>query len=186
MMIFLMLFLEFFKIGLLSVGGGLATLPYLRELAIRYPTWFTEIDLMDMIAISQSTPGAMGVNLATYAGFKTAGISGGIIAVLGIVVPAIIVITIIATILEKFKNSKTVNAAFYGIRPAVTALILSSCIGIMKTSLFLVDSKSTVGYSTNIPAVVVFTILFIGMIKFKKHPIVYIALAALSGIIMSF
>lgn len=97
------LFLEFFKIGLFSVGGGLATLPFLYKLAENYD-WFTKVELIDMIAISESTPGPIGVNMATFAGFNTAGILGGVTATMGIVVPALLVIILIAKVLDKFKQ----------------------------------------------------------------------------------
>lgn len=107
------LFLEFFKIGLFSVGGGLATLPFLYDLADRYD-WFTRVQLIDMIAISESTPGPIGVNMATFAGYNTAGIIGGFTATMGIVVPALLVIITIAKVLDKFKDNKYVQSAFYG------------------------------------------------------------------------
>lgn len=102
-MVYLTLFLEFFKVGLFSVGGGLSTIPFLYELAAKYP-WFDEKILMDMIAVSQSTPGAIGVNMATFAGFRAASVLGGIIATLGLVAPSVIVIIIIAHFLNKFKE----------------------------------------------------------------------------------
>ena len=110
-MIYLTLFLEFFKVGLFSVGGGLATIPFLSELATKY-NWFDQKTLMDMIAVSQSTPGAIGVNMATFAGFKASGIFGGIIATLGLVTPSVIVIIIVAHFLNKFKESRTVESIF--------------------------------------------------------------------------
>ena len=83
----LTLMASFFKTGLFSVGGGLATLPFLYEMAANRPDWFTEADVADMIAISESTPGAIGINMSTYAGFTTAGIPGGILATLGLALP---------------------------------------------------------------------------------------------------
>lgn len=90
-MIFLQLFYEFFKAGLFAIGGGLATLPFLKQISLRYP-WFTPNDLMDMIAVSESTPGPMGVNSATYAGFHAAGIPGAITATCSLVLPSVIII----------------------------------------------------------------------------------------------
>ena len=111
-MIYFLLFIEFFKIGLFSVGGGLATIPFLYDLANKY-TWFDHNMLTDMIAVAESTPGPIGVNMATFAGFHSAGILGGIIATLGLILPSIIVIIIIANFLNKFKESKAVDSAFY-------------------------------------------------------------------------
>ena len=137
-MIYLTLFLEFFKVGLFSVGGGLSTIPFLYELADKY-TWFDEKMLMDMIAVSQSTPGAIGVNMATFAGFRASGILGGIIATLGLVTPSVIVIIIIAHFLNKFKESRSVESIFYGLRPAVAALIAAAGYQVFKVSILALD-----------------------------------------------
>lgn len=179
----IILFLEFFKIGLFSVGGGLATLPFLYQLADKYD-WFTRVELIDMIAISESTPGPIGVNMATFAGFNAAGILGGVLATMGIVVPALIVIISIAKVLDKFKGNQYVNAAFYGIRPAVAALILVSAWSVIQSTLFHVDKQMLEFF--NWPAVVCFAFLYFLSVKYKKHPAVYIALAALIGMIVPF
>ena len=103
-MILVRLFFEFFKAGLFAVGGGLATLPFLQEISQK-TGWFTQNDLMDLIAISESTPGAIGVNAATYAGFHTYGVIGGIVATFGLVCPSVIVIILFTKVLERFKES---------------------------------------------------------------------------------
>ena len=126
-MIYLQLFIEFFKTGLFAVGGGLATLPFLFNMA-ESTGWFTADTIMDMIAISESTPGPIGVNMATYAGFTTAGIFGTLSATIGLVCPSVIVIILIYKILEKFKGSSLVNNVFYGLRPAVAGLV--ACAGL--------------------------------------------------------
>ena len=107
-MIFLQLFYEFFKTGLFAIGGGLATLPFLKQIALRYP-WFTPNDLMDMIAISESTPGPMGVNSATYAGFHAAGIPGALTATCSLVLPSVIIIILVSRALDKFRDSPLVQ-----------------------------------------------------------------------------
>ena len=104
MMLYLRLFAEFFCTGLFSVGGGLATIPFLQDIGQR-TGWFTSHELANMIAISESTPGPMGVNMATYVGFTSAGIPGSVIAVLGLITPSIIVIMIVATVLRRFRDS---------------------------------------------------------------------------------
>lgn len=189
-MIYLRLFYEFFKVGLFSVGGGLATVPFLTDMGSR-TGWFTAEDLANMLAISESTPGPIGVNMATYVGFHTGGISGGIVATLGLIAPAIIVITIIAGFLKKFRESRTVDSVFYGLRPASTALITAALIqvctialmfhevpvpehGVIKTQLFYWPAIAL--------AVVVFVCLQIKPLK-KLHPIVYILASAAVGII---
>ena len=129
-MTFLHLFIEFFKTGLFAIGGGLATIPFLEDIARRY-TWFTTEQLTDMIAISESTPGPIGVNMATYAGYQAGyaeggvllGILGGLVATLSLVLPSVIVILIIAGFLEKFKENKLVKNTFYCLRPAVIGML---------------------------------------------------------------
>ena len=187
-MIYLTLFLEFFKVGLFSVGGGLATIPFLSELATKY-NWFDQKTLMDMIAVSQSTPGAIGVNMATFAGFKASGIFGGIIATLGLVTPSVIVIIIVAHFLNKFKESRTVESIFYGLRPAVAALIAAAGYEVFKVSILAFD-KFNITHKIidiiNIKSTILLIILLFAITKFKKHPIVYIAIAAVIGIIFKF
>ena len=189
-MIYLRLFFEFFKVGLFSVGGGLATIPFLTDMGTR-TSWFTSTDIANMLAISESTPGPIGVNMATYTGFHVGGIPGGIIATLGLVAPAIIVIAIIAGFLKKFRESRAVDGVFYGLRPASTALIAAALVqvcsialmfhettvpeyGVVKTELFY--------WPAIILAAVVFICLQIKPLK-KLHPIVFIALSAVVGIL---
>ena len=126
----LILFLEFFKIGLFSVGGGLATLPFLYDLADKYP-WLSAAQIPDMIAISESTPGPLGVNMATYVGFQCGGVLGGVIATAGLVTPSVIVIIIVYKFLERFRKSTLVENAFYGLRPIVVGLIASAGFGVI-------------------------------------------------------
>ena len=180
-MILIILFLEFFKVGLFSVGGGLATIPFLYELAAKY-NWFDEKMLMDMIAVSQSTPGAIGVNMATFAGFRASGILGGIIATLGLVTPSIIVII-------KFKESRTVESIFYGLRPAVASLIAAAGYQVFKVSILALDKFNLTHKLVdiiNIKSTILLFVLLFAITKFKKHPIVYIGSAALIGIIFKF
>ena len=185
-MTFLSLFFEFFKVGLFSIGGGLATIPFLYDLAASDYEWFTAKDVADMIAISESTPGPIGVNMATYAGYQTAGILGGIIATLGLVAPAIIIIFIVAKILNAFKDNKYVQRAFYGLRPASVGLILAALYGVVKIALINVES-TTMGGFFNYKAIILAVCLFILQKVFKKlHPIALIGIAAVVGIIFKF
>ena len=119
------LFLEFFKIGLFALGGGMVTVPFLFELSDKY-SWFTSQELIDMIAVSESSPGPIGVNMATYAGFMTSGILGGLVATLGLVLPSLIIIVLIAKVLEKYKDSDFFKRLMFAIHPAVIALILNA------------------------------------------------------------
>lgn len=168
-MIYLILFYEFFKIGLFAIGGGLVTVPFLFDLAEVYP-WFTAKDLADMIAISESTPGPLGVNMATYAGFKAAGVGGAIVATLGLVTPSVIIIMLISKLLKKFRNNIWVDSVLSGIRPAVIALILFAGWEVAKLS--VIDWKTFI----------IFAILWLAIHFYKKSPIFYIIIAAIVGI----
>ena len=195
-MVFLLLFLEFFKTGLFAIGGGMATLPFMNEIALKY-NWFTVNDLSDMIAVSESTPGPIGVNMATYAGYTTGyaeygflgGLLGALLATVGLILPSLIIILIVAKVLERFQDSKLVKDAFYTLRPAVTALIAVAGISIIKVSLVNIDLFNTTGNIAdlfNVVAVIMFVIILAMQLfvkKIKIHPIVYILAAALVGII---
>ena len=133
---FLLLYVEFAIIGLFSIGGGLATLPFLHDLGAR-TGWFTAQLLADMVAISESTPGAIGLNMATYVGYNVEGVLGGIIATIGLVTPSIIIILCIAKIIQKFRQNRFVNATFMGLRPASTALIGVAWLNIFQMTMHL-------------------------------------------------
>lgn len=193
-MILLRLFFEFAKTGLFAVGGGLATIPFLQDLGAR-TGWFSAADLSTMIAVSESTPGAMGVNMATYVGFTIArlhgipGVIGAIVATLGLTFPSIVVIVIIAGFLEKFRQSKTVDAVFYGLRPASTALIASAGLTVAMTVLVTVGGAAEHALSIHWPALILAVVVFIAMrytpLK-KLHPILFIAFSAVVGVILQF
>ncbi|MBE5709610.1 MAG: chromate transporter, partial [Oscillibacter sp.] len=129
-MIYLRLFWEFFKTGLFAIGGGMATLPFLHDIG-EATGWFTQAQLMNMLAVSESTPGPIGINMATYVGFTVAGVPGAVIATLGEVTPSIIVILIIAALLRNFRENRYVDRAFYGLRPASTGLIGAACVSVV-------------------------------------------------------
>ena len=133
-MIWISMFYEFFKTGLLAAGGGLATLPFLYAMAAK-TGWFTTMDIANMVAVSESTPGPLGVNMATYVGFLTLGILGGIWATISLTCPAIIVVTCISRAMKRFEHSVMVQKIFYGLRPASSALILAAGLGVMKVLL---------------------------------------------------
>ena len=179
-MILLELFFSFFKIGLFAVGGGLATLPFLYELANTHD-WITVSDISNLVAISESTPGPLGINMATYVGFLQSGMVGGIIACLGLVAPSIVIIIAIAKFLDKFKNNKTVKDIFYGLRPASCALIAVAGTGVARLA-FFGESISHFFWQGALLAVV----LFFAIKKLKWHPIVFIGLSAVIGIIFQF
>ena len=169
-MIYFLLFWEFFKVGLLAIGGGLVTVPFLFELSDKY-AWFSHQELADMIAISESTPG-LGVNMATYAGFNTAGILGGVIATIGLTTPSVIVIVWITRVLSRFKENPYLQSGFYAIRPAVVALILGASLQLFR--LAVVDVLSAV----------LCAVFFVAIHFIKIHPIVYILLGMAAGIVL--
>ena len=192
-MILLRLFWEFFKAGLFAVGGGLATIPFLSDIAAR-TGWFTQEMLADMIAVGESTPGPIGVNMATYVGFTTAGIPGAVIATLGLVTPSIIVILIIARILESFRQNKYVDAAFYGLRPCSLGLIAAAGLLVVKISLFHFDALAEGAgnwlafFNWKAIALAAVLLVFTRYVKKTKklHPIVFILCSAVVGVVFKF
>lgn len=181
----LLMFLEFMKIGLVAVGGGPATLPYLMELTEKYD-WYTMTDLTNIIAVSESTPGPLGLNMATYAGFKTLGTFGGIVSTMGLVIPSVVVICLIAKFLANFNENKYVKGAFAGIRPAVCAIIASSVIGVCRVSLFTENAGVyTPIMKTLILCIIVFILLQVKKLQ-KLHPGLWILFAAVVGIVFRF
>ena len=185
-MILLRLYFEFFKTGLFAVGGGLATIPFLRDISAN-TGWFTDTDLTTMIAVSESTPGPIGVNMATYVGFQSAGVLGSVIATLGLITPSIVIILIIAGFLNKFRQSKAVDAVFKGLRPASTALIASAGISVALSVLVKVGGtfEHTFGVNWLSLAIAVGVFFAMRLKKLKKlHPIVFIGISAVLGIIL--
>lgn len=164
-----LLFIEFFKIGLFAIGGGLVTVPFLFDLTEHY-TWFTSKELLDMIAISQSTPGPIGINMATFAGFNADGIYGALIATLSLVTPSVIVIYFVAKILNKWSENKYVQSILKSIRPAVLSLILYAGWDLAKDTI------------TDFKSIIFLIILLIIMRFYKKSPILYIVISAIVGI----
>ena len=181
----LQLMYEFFKTGLFSVGGGLATLPFLYEMSGRHPEWFTSADIADMIAISESTPGAIGINMSTYAGFRAAGIPGGILASFALAMPCVIIILIIARFLAKFRENRLVEGAFYGLRPASLAMISVAGLNVARIALVNMDAPDIGGFFLW-KALILAVLIFIGLKKLKWHPVIFIGISALVGIVFRF
>ena len=206
-MTLLKLFIEFFIIGLCAFGGGLATIPFLEELS-QTTGWFTLDQLADMIAISESTPGAIGINMSTYVGYIVGsetygnifmGFIGGVVGTLGLVAPSIIIILIISQFLKKFRDAKVVNWAFYGLRAASFGLICNAAFSIFKISIINVNAFDSVTQENFWPSLgnaflelFDYKCLILGIVmgflvfKFKKHPLLYILLAAAVGILFKF
>ena len=188
-MIYLRLFWEFFKTGLFSVGGGLATLPFIYDMSDR-TGWFTYQQIADMVAVSESTPGPIGVNMATYAGFDCAGVLGGVVATLGLVTPSVIVIVLIAMALQAFRTNKYVDAAFYTLRPASTGLIAAAGWSVFALVLVNLDAYRASYQLADLlqwKNLLLFAVIWVltNLVKplKKLHPVVFLALAAVVGIV---
>ena len=196
----LRLYWEFFKTGLFAVGGGMATLPFLKDIG-EITGWYTYSDLMNMLAVSESTPGPIGINMATYVGFTVGGVPGAVIATIGEVTPSIIVILIVAAMLKKFRDSKYVTNAFYGLRPASTGLIGAACVSVVLEVLTCIRVASadgsllnsvqiTGGSLLNLRGLILAAVLLVltNWVKPTKnlHPIVFIALSAVVGVAFGF
>ena len=191
-MSYLRLFWEFFKTGLFSVGGGLATLPFIYDMSDRMG-WFTYQQIADMVAVSESTPGPIGVNTATYVGYITGGVPGALVATLGLVTPAVICILIIASCLKRFRENRFVDHAFYGLRPASAALIAAAGFSVVRISLLQESAFQASGRFTDLffwkgllLAAVIWVLTNVVKPTKKLHPIVYIAASAVVGIVFSF
>ena len=192
MTLYLQLFWEFFKTGLFAVGGGMATLPFLYDISNK-TGWFTHAQLADMVAVSESTPGPIGVNMASYVGFVTGCVGGAVVATLGLIAPSILIVLIIAAFLKAFRDSKYVDGAFYGLRPASTALIASALVTVAKVAFFSSQNfgdLTAVLHGVEWKAVVLAAVLllltrYVPRVK-SWHPIVFIGLSAAVGVIFRF
>lgn len=178
----LLMMAEFFKTGLFAIGGGSATIPFLMDMAETYP-WFTMQELGDMIAVSESTPGPLGLNMATFAGFRTYGVIGGVAATLALVLPSLIIVLIIARFLDGFQENRIVQAVFRGIRPAVTALIAAAVLRLIQVTLFEKEAGSlTLNRGSAVLCLVIFLLLQWKRVK-KLHPALWFLFAAVAGIV---
>ncbi len=200
-MIYLRLFYEFFKTGLFAVGGGMATIPFLYNMADA-TGWFTRMDVDNMIAVGESTPGPIGVNMATYVGYLTGMSEGGlpfavlgaVVATIGLITPSIIIILIIASFLKSFRNNRYVESAFYGLRPASTGLIAAAGLSVAMANLFYMESAAISKWSdifnpalVNWKAWALAAVLWVLTNRVKQtkklHPIMFILAAAAVGVV---
>lgn len=192
MSLYLRLFWEFFKTGLFAVGGGMATLPFMYDISDK-TGWFTHSMLADMVAVSESTPGPIGVNMATYVGFVTGGIPGAVVATVGLVTPSVILILLIARVLKAFRENQYVDAGFYGLRPCSVGLIAAAGVLVIKLALFNTELYTSTGALLdlfNFKALILAAVLLVATRCIKKlkglHPIVFILASAVIGIVFSF
>ena len=196
MKLILTLIYEFFKIGLFAAGGGLATLPFLNALADKYP-WLSSEAIGQMVALSESTPGPLGVNMATYAGYMAGyntfgspvmGVVTAFTATASLVAPSFIIILIVSRVLDRYKNSVTVNDAFSTLRPAVAGLIAAAAWSVIGTTLFNFTA-SAFGEKFLLPEIILFAVLMVvtNLKPLKKlHPLVFIAFSAAVGIAVGY
>lgn len=186
-MIYFTLFYEFAKIGLFNFGGGMAAIPFLQDLGLR-TGWYTLRQMTDFIAISESTPGPMAVNMATFAGYTTRGVLGGIVATLGLISPALVLVSIMAKFFTVFKDNKYVERAFYGLRPCVLALISYALVGLVQVTMFfenrgVYNLMSAINFKAVLIFVVIFALLNEKHLK-KMHPVFFLRLSAVIGIVV--
>lgn len=170
-MIYALLFYEFFLIGLFAVGGGAATIPFLFDLSEKYG-WFSFQDLSNMIAVSEATPGPIGVNMATFAGFETAGVLGALVATTGLILPSLMTIILLVKAVSQFACRQVLGDVLAIVRPAVAALILNAAVQIGAVSL------------TNLMCAVMFVLFLILMRFYKISPVFYVVLAGLLGYVL--
>ena len=184
-MIFLQLFLTFFKIGAFTFGGGYAMLPLIREEVIAHG-WLTEQEIVNFIAVSESTPGSFSINMSTYVGMKTGGILGAVCATLGVVLPSFIIILIVARLYDSFKMNKIVSGCMSGLKPAVIGLIATAVISVGRTALF--PDGFIASQLIQLPFLLAAALFAVTIVlAFKKvHPIIIILLSAAVGITVGF
>lgn len=186
-MILLELFLTFFEIGALTFGGGYAMIPFVREQVLAH-NWLTEEELLNMIAVSESTPGPIAVNMATFVGSEQAGILGSAVATLGVVLPSFIIILIISALLKNFLKYNGVKAFLSGVRPAVVSLILGTAATLF-LSVLLGVGNNDFALNIDLKGIIIFALvvgisLIFKKIKGKKpSPILMIAISAVLGMI---
>jgi len=185
-MIYLRLAYEFFLTGLFMYGGGLASIPFLTQMA-ETTDWFTLGELMNMIAISESSPGPIAVNMATYAGYMAAGIPGGIIATIFLLLPSVIITSIVARLLTRFRENSSINAALYGLRPASLGLIAAAGLGVLQYALLdmpLFEYSGRFFDLFSVRSLLLAAVLFILISKIKAHPVLFLTSSAVVGILI--
>lgn len=178
-MSFLLFLLEFFKIGAFTYGGGLAMIPILRETSLRF-NWLTEAQFADLIAVSQSTPGPIAINMATYIGYREFSILGAILASLILILPAFLMALMLGNFLARYKDERFVKAGFVGIKATIIGLVGAAIVQVGKVSLLTTGAN----VAFDIKAVLLMLFFFWLILKTQKHPVLYVFLAAIIGIVV--
>lgn len=186
-MIYLILFLEFFKIGLFTIGGGFAMIPLIEEIAVRYG-WMTESEFFDLIGVCESTPGPIAINMATYIGSSQGGLLGSIVATLGVVLPSFIIIIIIATVMKNMTKNRFFKGFMEGVKPVIVALIMSTGFLLL---LKIAGMTSDSGFNPDFIQIIIFCIITAVFFIYKKTAkkkmgsVFIIMLSAILGIVIS-
>jgi chromate transporter len=178
------LFWSFFQVGLFSFGGGYAALPLIQQQVLEFHSWLTPTEFMDILTISQMTPGPIAINTSTFVGTKVAGIPGAITATVGCVTPSCIIVLILATLYYKYKGLSMVQGIIKGLRPAVVALIASAGLSILLTALFNKNLFQVRLADLNWIAAAIFLSSLFLLRKFKMNPIHVMLLAGIAGVII--
>ncbi|MBQ9066893.1 MAG: chromate transporter [Clostridia bacterium] len=188
----LLLCLNFMKAGLFAVGGGLATLPFITDISTRHPDWFTHQDIADMVAISESTPGPLGINMSTYIGYKMFGVGGAVLTTLSLVLPSFVIILVLAKLWKRYKDNERVQKVFGGLRPAAIGLIFAAGFSVFLIALFpgwsgtILHDAGALFQHFNWRLGLLFSAFFAAMQTPKirdLHPILFIVAAAALGIV---
>ena len=187
-MILVLLCMEFAKIGFFSLGGGYATLPFLYHMSEVYG-WFSPLELSRMLAISSITPGPVGLNVATFAGFKTAGILGSVVATMSIMLPSFLMVVIISKMLKKFKDSPYLDSVMYALRPATAAMLAAVGVRLFKDAIIRNIDFSGINLLNlqnylDLKGFLLLFILFLISLKIKKDPLIFLAYGAIAGILL--
>lgn len=187
MSVYMSLFSEFFRTGLFAVGGGMATLPFLQDMVDRYD-WFTQTELTDMIAVAESTPGPIGVNMATYAGYHAGGVLGSLAATFSLVLPSFLIMLALAGMLQRFNENRFVGSVLKVLRPASVGLVASAVLSVLSAILINIDALSAQNWGAviSLPTLLLFAVLLFICLKRKDtHPLVLVSIGAFIGIIFS-
>jgi len=186
-MIYLQLFLEFFQTGLFSVGGGYATLPFIQKMMERYPHWFSTLTLADITAIAEATPGPVGVNAATFAGYSAGGVLGALVASFALVLPSFVIVSLVARALEKNRQNPLIGTLLSTLRPAVTGLIAAAAWTVIRAALFTAPIMEGFWQAIEWQNIVLYAILlgllFVPKIK-KVHPVFFFLAGGIAGVVM--
>ena len=181
MNIYLEAFGIFFKIGAFTIGGGYAMVPLIENEIVTKRKWIAQEDFIDLLAISQSAPGILAVNISIFIGYKLRGIRGSIITALGTILPSFIIILAIALFFHSFKDNPIVERIFKGIRPAVVGLLASAALVLMNAENFGSPTEDTYSF---VISIIIFLIAFIGTRKYKANPILMIIACGIAGLLL--